>query len=105
MVIYLSYTFTALPKIVNLQIPKTVAEGENIALMCLFTGIPPPVVYWEKDGNVLTPIGNRRVDNSQDGLSQLRIDFSTPTDAGEYTCVVTNLAGTVMQSGMVTVES
>lgn len=104
MVIHLNST--ALPTIVKLQIPETLAEeSKDIALICLFTGIPPPIVYWKKDGNVFTPTGGRGVDNSQDGLSQLEIGLLRRTDAGEYTCVVTNLAGTVMQSGMMTVES
>lgn len=35
---------------------------------------------------------------------QLEIGLVALTDEGDYTCVVTNLAGTVTQSGMMMVE-
>ena len=96
---------TALPTILDLQVPGTLKEGEtNIALVCSFTGIPPAVVHWEKDGEVFNTVGSRRVNNSEDSLSQLEIGLLTLTDTGEYTCVVTNLAGTVTQSGIMMVE-
>ena len=75
----------------------------NIVLNCSFTGIPPPMVHWEKDGSVFVPAGSRRVSN-QPGVSQLEIDLLTLPDKGEYTCVVTNLAGVMMQSRHIMVE-
>ena len=71
--------------------------------MCSFTGIPPPVAHWEKDGDVFTSEGSRRVNNSP-RLSQLVIGLLTLPDSGRYTCVVTNVAGTVMQSRFITVK-
>ena len=88
----------------NLQGPGSLTEGEkNVTLVCSFTGIPTPMVHWEKDEEVFTSEGNRRVNNN-DGLSQLEIGLLTLPDAGTYTCVVTNVAGTVLQSSFVTVE-
>ena len=81
----------------------TLTEGENVTLVCSFTGIPAPIVHWEKDGDMFTPEGSRRINNSH-GLSQLEIGLLTLPDAGEYTCVVTNVAGIVMQSTSITVE-
>lgn len=105
---HISYTLlfsTALPTILNLQVPGTLKEGEiNIALVCSFTGIPPAMVHWEKDGKVFSTVGSRRVNNSVDGLSQLEIGVLGLTDEGDYACVVTNLAGTVTQSGKMKVE-
>ena len=96
---------TALPTILDLQVPGTLKEGEtNIVLVCSFTGTPPPMVHWEKGGEVFSTVGSRRVNNSEDGLSQLEIALLALADDGEYTCVVTNLAGTVTQSGTMKVE-
>ena len=96
---------TALPTILDLQVPGILEEGEtNIVLVCSFTGTPPPMVHWEKDGEVFSTVGSRRVNNSEDGLSQLEIGLLALADEGEYTCVVTNLAGTVTQSGTMKVE-
>ena len=89
----------------DLEVPEILTEGErNVTLNCSFTGNPAPMVHWEKDEEVFTPEGSRRVNNSPD-RSQLEIGFLTLPDAGEYTCVVTNVAGTVLRSGFVTVES
>ena len=88
----------------DLEVPEVLTEGErNVTLNCSFTGIPAPIVHWEKDEEVFTPEGSRRVNNI-DGLSQLEIGILTLPDAGEYTCVVTNVAGTVLRSSFVTVE-
>ena len=89
----------------DLQVLGTLKEGEtNIVLVCSFTGTPPPMVHWEKGGEVFSTVGSRRVNNSEDGLSQLEIGLLALADDGEYTCVVTNLAGTVTQSGTMKVE-
>ena len=88
----------------DLQVPEILTEGErNVTLMCSFTGIPAPIVHWEKDEEVFTPERSRQV-NSSYFLSQLEIGLLTLPNAGEYTCVVTNVAGTVLRSRFLTVE-
>jgi len=90
---------------VGLTVPETLMEGEtNVVLGCSSTGIPIPTIQWEKDGEVFTPGGSRRVNSSQPGQSQLEIGILLISDAGVYTCVSTNTAGQAMQSGRMTVE-
>ena len=68
-------------------------EGDHFELVCTFTGIPSPEIHWEKNGSVFLFSGeSRRVINTS-GRSQLEINSLTLSDAGVYTCSVTNVAG------------
>ena len=68
-------------------------EGDHFELVCTFTGIPPPEIHWEKNGSVFLFSGeSRRVINTSE-RSQLEINSLTLSDAGVYTCSVTNVAG------------
>ena len=88
---------TADPVIMSLPAPDTNTAGMRFELVCTFTGIPPPRIRWEKDGSVF-PLGDgRRIINST-GRSQLEINSLALSDAGVYTCSVTNVANTATMS-------
>ena len=72
-------------------------EGTHFELVCTFTGIPVPDISWVKDGSVFLLGEGRRVINST-GRSQLEINSLTLSDAGVYSCSVTNIAGNVTRS-------
>ena len=95
--------FTAQPTIVTLPAPTTHREGSHFELVCSFTGVPAPKVRWEKDGNVFLLGGGRRVINST-GRSQLEINNLALSDAGVYSCSVTNVAGTARNNVRLEVE-
>ena len=65
--------------------------------MCSFTGIPAPDIRWEKDNSVFLLGEGRRVINST-GRSQLEINSLLHSDAGVYSCSVSNVAGNVTRS-------
>ena len=67
-------------------------EGTRFELVCTFTGIPAPEIHWEKDGSLFLLGEGRRVINST-GRSQLVIYSLTLSDAGVYTCLVSNVVG------------
>ena len=88
----ISFSPTARPTIVDLPAPLTHTEEDGFELVCSFTGIPAPDIRWEKDGSVF-PLGlGRRVTNTT-GRSQLEINSLVLSDAGVYTCSVSNVAG------------
>ena len=72
-------------------------EGDRFVLVCFFSGMPPPVVGWLKDGSIFLTEEGRRITNST-GRSQLEINSLALSDAGEYTCSVSNVAGTDTRS-------
>ena len=75
----------------------THTEGDRFELVCTFTGIPAPEIRWEKDGSVFLLGEGRGVINST-GRPQLEISSLLHSDAGVYTCSVTNVAGNVTRS-------
>ena len=83
---------TALPFIVDLQAPMNHTEGDHFVLVCSFIGTPPPMVGWQKDGSTFLLGEGRSIINSS-GRSQLVINSLRLSDAGVYTCSVTNDAG------------
>ena len=74
--------------------------------MCTFTGISAPNIRWEKDGSVFLLGEGRRIINSTGSplRSQLVINSLALSDAGVYTCSVTNVAGTDTRSVRLEVE-
>ena len=88
---------TALPTILDLPAPRTHTEGEQFELVCTFTGIPAPQIHWEKDGSVFLLGDGRRIINST-GRSALEINSLLVSDAGVYTCSVSNDAGNTTRS-------
>ena len=81
----------------DLPAPDTNTEGERFELVCTFTGVPAPMIHWEKNGSVFLLGEGRRIINST-GRSQLEIENLRVSDAGVYTCSVTNVAGNVSRS-------
>uniref|UniRef100_A0AAQ6I864 Ig-like domain-containing protein n=1 Tax=Anabas testudineus TaxID=64144 RepID=A0AAQ6I864_ANATE len=76
--------------------PKSQAfsRGDEIRLVCSASGSPSPQLFWSHDNIFLT---NRL---KQDGV--LTIKGALREDAGNYTCLATNDAGTASQSVLLT---
>ena len=94
---------TADPEVVSLPQPTTHTEGDRFELICSFTGIPNPEIRWEKDNSVFLLGEGRRIINSTGGTtktSQLEITTLLLSDAGVYTCSVTNVANRAMSNGI-----
>ncbi|KAM6165457.1 hemicentin-1 [Erethizon dorsatum] len=71
----------------------TVIEGNLITLLCESSGIPPPNLIWKKKGSpvLADSVGHVRM---LSGGRQLQISIAKKSDAGLYTCVASNVAGT-----------
>ena len=76
----------------DLPAPDTNTEGERFELVCTFTGVPAPEIHWEKDGSVFLLGVGRRIINST-GRSALEIERLRVSDAGVYSCSVSNVGG------------
>uniref|UniRef100_H0WC62 Hemicentin-1 n=1 Tax=Cavia porcellus TaxID=10141 RepID=H0WC62_CAVPO len=71
----------------------TVIEGNLITLLCESSGIPPPNLIWKKKGSPVLPDSGGEV-RMLSGGRQLQISIAKKSDAGLYTCVASNVAGT-----------
>ena len=78
-------------------------EGDRFELACTFTGVPAPQICWEKDGSVFLLGGGRSIINNT-GRSELVINSLALSDAGVYSCSVTNMGGMATRSVRLEVE-
>jgi hypothetical protein len=65
--------------------PQTVATGRSVAFNAAASGIPTPTYQWKLNGNAIS--------GATDPI--LLISGVTSANAGSYTCVATNLAGSL----------
>ncbi|XP_059001185.1 hemicentin-1 isoform X2 [Mustela lutreola] len=101
---------TALGKIkLNVQVPPVIsphpkeyitAVDKPISLPCEADGLPPPDITWHKDGRVVVESVRQRILSS----GALQIAFAQPDDAGQYTCMAANAAGSSSTSVKLTVH-
>ncbi|XP_061016921.1 hemicentin-1 isoform X2 [Dama dama] len=101
---------TALGKIkLNVQVPPVISPhpkeyitvvDKPIMLPCEADGLPPPDIMWHKDGHVITESVRQRILSS----GALQIAFAQPGDAGQYTCMAANVAGSSSTSAKLTVH-
>ncbi|GFS46965.1 hemicentin-1 [Trichonephila inaurata madagascariensis] len=79
----------------------TVKNGEQATLRCIAEGIPDPRVKWYKGLQEIQPLSYIQI--TPDG--SLSIYDVQETDAGEYTCVAENEAGSVNETMYLNVGS
>ncbi|XP_071515843.1 hemicentin-1-like [Panulirus ornatus] len=83
-------TFIKAPQVTAVQEEVLVGSGDTVWLQCLVEGMPPPTLRWLKDDTVeVTPMSFIQVEDDY-----LKILGVQENDAGRYTCVAANLAGT-----------
>ncbi|VTJ81530.1 Hypothetical predicted protein, partial [Marmota monax] len=78
------------PKIQNGPKHMKVQVGQRVDIPCNAQGSPLPVITWFKGGSTMLVDGVPHI-NNPDGM--LSINQAVPSDAGTYTCVATNIAG------------
>ncbi|KAM4548643.1 hemicentin-1 isoform 1-T1 [Odontesthes bonariensis] len=78
------------PNIKGEEVNATVMLGRPVELHCQSNAVPPPTLYWRKDGRPLFSKPGLTV--SANG-SLLKVDSAQVQDAGRYTCEATNVAG------------
>lgn len=69
-------------------------------LPCEADGLPPPDIMWHKDGHVIMESVRQHILSS----GALQIAFAQPGDAGQYTCMAANVAGSSSTSTKLTVH-
>ncbi|XP_047673954.1 hemicentin-1 isoform X2 [Tachysurus fulvidraco] len=68
----------------------SVKVGEDITLPCEVTSVPPPIITWAKDKQLISPYSPR---HTQLPSGSMTITDARVTDSGTYLCVATNIAG------------
>uniref|UniRef100_A0A673IBQ3 Hemicentin-1 n=1 Tax=Sinocyclocheilus rhinocerous TaxID=307959 RepID=A0A673IBQ3_9TELE len=72
----------------------SVKVGDDVTLPCEVESVPPPIITWAKDKQLISPFSNRHI---QLPSGSMRITETRVTDSGMYVCVATNIAGNFTQ--------
>ncbi|XP_035222665.1 hemicentin-1-like isoform X3 [Stegodyphus dumicola] len=67
------------------------SENSTVELDCYVDGNPKPAIIWIKDGYLVNDTSHYKV--SSNG-QLLQVNHITTSDAGHYTCIASNIAGT-----------
>ncbi|XP_036791689.1 hemicentin-1 [Oncorhynchus mykiss] len=82
------------PSVVVRPQRQAFSRGSEVRLVCTAAGSPPPQLFWSH-GNMFLPNRPRMSISNHGGLT---IRDALPEDAGNYTCLATNEAGTATQT-------
>ncbi|XP_014742183.1 PREDICTED: hemicentin-1-like [Sturnus vulgaris] len=76
-------------------IEVSVTAGEDVTLPCEVRSLPPPIITWAKDMQLISPFSPR---HTLLPSGSMKIRETQVSDSGMYICVATNIAGNVTQS-------
>ncbi|GFY50994.1 obscurin [Trichonephila inaurata madagascariensis] len=82
----------------------TSVEEETVELTVEYEGVPKPETKWQKDGKDIKIDDDHFELTKEDRSETLTINEVTKEDAGEYSCTVTNSAGSESTKSVVTVK-
>ncbi|KAF3823358.1 hypothetical protein GH733_010794, partial [Mirounga leonina] len=73
----------------------SVLAGEEVTLPCEIKSLPPPIITWAKETQLISPFSPRHTFLPS---GSMKIIETRVSDSGMYLCVATNIAGNVTQS-------
>uniref|UniRef100_A0A8C8RV15 Hemicentin-1 n=1 Tax=Pelusios castaneus TaxID=367368 RepID=A0A8C8RV15_9SAUR len=79
----------------------SVTSGEDVTLPCEVKSLPPPIITWAKEMQLISPFSPRHTFLPS---GSMKITETRVSDSGMYICVATNIAGNVTQSIKLTVH-
>lgn len=72
----------------------SLAPGDDVYLICEFSGLPEPSVTWQQDGRVLTEDDDDNALLETSGnISELTVFDELGISSGLYQCIATNIVG------------
>ncbi|NWI93347.1 HMCN1 protein, partial [Pitta sordida] len=82
-------------------IEVSVIAGEDVTLPCEVKSLPPPIITWAKEMQLISPFSPRHTFLPS---GSLKISETQVSDSGMYFCVATNIAGNVTQAVKLSVQ-
>ncbi|XP_055041763.2 hemicentin-1 isoform X2 [Misgurnus anguillicaudatus] len=73
----------------------SVTVGDDVTLPCEVDSVPPPLISWAQDKQLISPFSPRHIRLPSGSLT---ITETRVTDSGMYVCVATNIAGNFTQT-------
>ncbi|NWV79106.1 OBSL1 protein, partial [Dasyornis broadbenti] len=88
--------------IVPARVPEAkafaVSVGKHAKFRCYVTGKPKPEIFWQKDGEPLTPGRRHLIYEDREGYFILKVLYCKPQDQGLYICTASNTAGQTLSA-------
>ncbi|RWS23844.1 Fibroblast growth factor receptor 3-like protein, partial [Leptotrombidium deliense] len=93
------------PRFKSSEWTKTMVElsGKSVKFDCLFEGRPEPNITWIKDGDLFYRFNGEHYEMKAEGY--LYLENISPSDEGNYTCIISNEFGSEMRTFSLEVES
>lgn len=105
---FIAIVFLVAPQIAPFSISEEPANwGEQVSAMCsILKGDLPIEIRWSLNGELITRLTHPDVTITNTGkkTSVLTIESVTARHAGEYSCVASNLVGSVSRSAILSVN-
>ncbi|MBN3302329.1 HMCN1 protein, partial [Amia calva] len=83
-------------------VEMSVTAGEDVILPCEVKSVPPPIITWAKERQLISPFSPRQ--HTQLPSGSMKIIETRVSDNGMYLCVATNIAGNMTQAVRLTVN-
>ena len=83
---------------------STVSVDTDHMIQCIFEGLPTPIVVWSHDGSMLTDGSNDITIATSNTSSTLTVATIMANETGNYTCMVSNLLGSVTASSLLQIS-
>lgn len=84
---------------------ESVNEGDGVSVQCTVSkGDYPLNITWNLNGNAIRETDGILINRASKRVSTLSIDYVIESQAGNYTCVVTNSAATVSYTAKLAVN-
>ena len=83
---------------------KIVLEGQNITFSCIAEAEPTHVIEWLFDGRILFNNSKYTLTGMDTTFSMLEVQNVDINDAGNYTCVATNIHGMANTTALLEVQ-
>jgi len=83
-----------------------VQPSDRVILTCEGRAAPTPDITWMRNGEILTDDANINIatnvvtDSQRNRVSTLTVSSFTMSDEGNYTCNVSNTAGSIVSGGL-----
>ena len=88
-------TVYVFPRFLTTPTAVTARGGEKAVLKCSATGVPAPLISWQKDQGGDFPAAKERRFRMDAETNTYIINNIKPADMGLYTCTASNLAGAI----------
>ena len=92
------------PRFIDRLHNLSVREGDPVVLSAEATGIPVPMIAWQKDGKMIPSNDKVYKVETEGGKTSLFIEGASPKDDAWYQCNAVNVAGSASNRARLVVQ-